>query len=881
MLYEKLRILLILFAVLPAIAMERQVVRGHVPPVAARLQAGDRLPGTNQLRLAIGLPLRQREDLTNLLQRLYNPASGDYRRFLTTEEFIRRFGPLEQDYQAVINFARSNGLEVVGTHPNRMLVDVRAAVADVERTFQVKMRTYPHPTESRSFYAPDVEPSVELKVPILRLSGLDNYVQPHPMSLHEISSTSLASVAPRGGSGTGGTFLGSDFRNAYVPGSALKGSGQVVGLFELNGYYASDITAYETKAGLPGVPLQNVLIDGFNGSPGGRRPGGLNEEVALDIEMAISMAPGLSQVLVYEGTPNATTAVIDDILNRMATDNLAKQLSCSWGFDIDILSQQIFQQFAAQGQSFFLASGDSGAFTGPVTQPSDNPYVTVVGGTVLTTASSKAWASETAWNGSGGGISTIFPIPSWQRNIDMSANQGSTTMRNTPDVAMVAYNVVAIADRGTSITLAGTSIAAPLWAGFMALVNQQAAAEGKPPVGFLNPALYAIGRGPDEKRAFHDIVSGNNTSGSSPKLYSAVRGYDLCTGWGTPNGTNLIDALVNPAPAGLLVDPAVGFTATGSAGGPFDVTSGSYTLRNGGKTPVNWALLNLAPWLDASPRGGTIAPGDPPTVLVVSLNAGASNLLVGTYSATLVVTNLGSLEAQELEFDLLVGNGGFETGDFTGWDFQGTTDANFVDSVDASQFQGGSNIQGVDDSHFVHSGIYGAFLGQSGSLAYLSQTLPTQAGGLYMLSFWLANPAQGAPNEFQATWDGNTLLDQIDADQSGWTNFQYVVTASGTDTVLQFGFQNDQNAFGLDDVSVQAVPAPVIQAVSQTNGIITLNWPALPGLSYGVETTVDLTGSTWTPLTNGITVGVQGMASVSDAPISHSSRFYRVVLQSQ
>jgi len=881
MLCVRLHILVIFFAVFSAAAVERQMVRGHVPPVAARLPAGDRLPGTNQLRLAIGLPFRQPEDLTNLLQRLYHPGSADYRRFVTTEEFIRRFGPLEQDYQAVIDFARGNGLEVVGTHPNRMLVDVRATVADVERTFRVKMRTYPHPTENRLFYAPDVEPSLELKTPILHVSGLDNYVAPHSMSLHEISSTSLTAGVPRNGSGANGAFMGSDFRNAYVPGSALTGAGQVVGLFELNGYYASDIAAYKTLARLPDVPLQNVLIDGFSGSPGGRRSGSLNEEVALDIEMAISMAPGLSQVLVYEGSPNASVAVIDDILNQMATDNLANQLSCSWGFDIDILSQQIFQQFAAQGQSFFLASGDSGAFVGPVLQPSDNPYVTVVGGTVLTTSSSKAYVSETTWNGSSGGISTVFPIPSWQRGIDMSANRGSATMRNTPDVAMVADNVLTLADRGQSITVSGTSIAAPLWAGFMALVNQQAAAEGKPPVGFLNPALYAIGRGPDATRAFHDIISGNNINPSSPTLFAAVPGYDLCTGWGTPNGTNLIKALINPAAAGLMVDPPVGFIASGPTGGPFGVTSRSYALRNAGKTPLNWALLNLAPWLDASSRAGTIAPGDPPALVTVSLNTGASNLLVGNYSAILVFTNLSSLDAQELEFDLLVGNGGFESGDFTGWDFQGSSNNNFVDSIDTSQYQGGSTIPGVDDSRFVHSEIYGAFLGQSGSLAYLSQTLPTLAGDRYLLSFWLVNPAPGTPNEFQATWDGNPLLDLVDADPFGWTNCQYVVTASGTSTVLQFGFQNDQNAFGLDEVSVQAIPAPVIQGVSQTNGIITLTWPTLPGLSYRVETAVDLTEATWTPLTNAIRAGVQGMASVSDHLASQSRRFYRVVLQLQ
>lgn len=329
------------------------------------------------------------------------------------------------------------------------------------------------------------------------------------MNLREIGQAQATGVKPQKGSGPSGQFTGKDFRVAYVPGTALTGVGQVVGLFELDGYYASDITAYESNNGLPNVPVQNVMIDGFNGSVGRRSTRGLNEEVA----------PGLAKVLVYEGSPSGTTATVDDILNRMATDNLAKQLSCSWGFDIDETTQQIFLQFAAQGQSFYMASGDNGAFAGTVTQPSDNPNITVVGGTTLTTDSAQAWSSETTWSFSSGGISTVFPIPNWQQGVDMSANHGSTTMRNVPDVAMVADNILVIADNGRSVTLGGTSAAAPLWAGYTALINEQAAAQGKPPVGFINPAVYAIGKSSNYSSAFHDITTGNNTNTNSPNLY--------------------------------------------------------------------------------------------------------------------------------------------------------------------------------------------------------------------------------------------------------------------------------------------------------------------------------------------------------------------------
>jgi subtilase family serine protease len=153
------------------------------------------------------------------------------------------------------------------------------------------------------------------------------------------------------GSGPAGLFLGNDFRTAYAPGVALNGTGQTVGLFELDGFYASDVQANFTRAGLPPVPVQTVLLNGSNGVPGSA-----NIEVILDIMMAAYMAPGLSNIIVYEGYN------WNDVLNRMATDNLAKQLSSSWCFSpTNATTEQIFKQFIAQGQSLFQASGDSGS----------------------------------------------------------------------------------------------------------------------------------------------------------------------------------------------------------------------------------------------------------------------------------------------------------------------------------------------------------------------------------------------------------------------------------------------------------------------------------------------------------------------------------------
>jgi uncharacterized repeat protein (TIGR01451 family) len=334
----------------------------------------------------------------------------------------------------------------------------------------------------------------------------------------------------------------------------LDGTGQSVGLLEYDGYFTSDIISYEQEAGLPSVPLLNIPIDGGVGTPGFNAA-----EVSLDIEMAIDMAPGLARVIVYE-SPGGP---VDDILSRMASDDSASQLSASWFYGIDPTTVQLYQEFGAQGQSFFNASGDGDAYAGGVYSPADEPYITVVGGTELSmNGLGVSYASEMVWQegfeppggnpqqngyvGSGGGISTIYPLPVWQQGISMVANNGSTNFRNTPDVAMTAQSIWVIFSDGEAGGFSGTSCATPLWAGFMALVNQQAHIFNLKPMGFINPAVYAIGKGPSYDLCFHDTTVGNNTNGPSPTNFFAVPGYDLCTGWGSPTGSNLINALAPP-----------------------------------------------------------------------------------------------------------------------------------------------------------------------------------------------------------------------------------------------------------------------------------------------------------------------------------------------
>ena len=507
------------------------------------------LPATQSMRLVLVLPHRHQAELDNFLQELYDPHSASYRKFLTVEEFTARFGPSQADYDSVIGFAKANGFRVVGTSRNRMNLDVTGSVASIERAFHLSMGVYQHPTENRTFFAPDREPMADLAVQLWHITGLDNYSTPRPALVRRDASDPAVRSGATTGSGPSDSFLGSDMRAAYYGKTALTGSGQSLGLFEFLGTDLTDLTTYYTNVGQTNnvpITLQSVdtqstscifadLCD--------------DTEQTLDMTQALGMAPGMSSLVMYIGTGGLAGQTIDDsgIFNAMATASpLNAQLSCSWQWKPSdpTTDDPYFEEFAAQGQNLFIDTGDDGTWSSSdFYWPSDSVYLTAVGGTDLeTTGAGGAWASETGWVDSGGGIGPDdFPIPSWQVTAAAGCAKCSQTYRNGPDVAANAdfsFYVCADQEACTANLYGGTSFATPMWAGYMALVNQQAVANGNPVLGFINPALYTIGLGSNYDTDFHDCLTGGNTDGCTV-------GYDLATGWGSPNGAALINALTS------------------------------------------------------------------------------------------------------------------------------------------------------------------------------------------------------------------------------------------------------------------------------------------------------------------------------------------------
>ncbi len=482
------------------------------------------------MQLAITLPLRNMAELDALRAAIIDPASPNFRHYISVAEFTDRFGPTQADYEAVTAFLRGQGLAVGEPAANRMLVQVNGAVADIERTFHVKIGLYRAPAEARLFMAPDRPPSLDLAVPILQVIGLDNFVLPYPKLVR-----STVRIGGRIGSGPNGQFIGTDMRKAYYPTGTLTGSGQSIGLFEFAGYNIADVNAFFAKGYGPANSVQIIGVQ-TDSQPLSCTGGCDDSEQALDIEYAISMAPGLASVGVYVGN------IAEDILNKMATDNI-KIVSSSWGWAENFASDDaIFKEYEVQGQTNLTASGDYSSLAASGPWPEEDANIIAVGGTDLATATpGGVWSGESGWSGSAGGPSldkTILIEP-YQAAISGNTGGASKTLRNVPDIALNADTDMEIcANGGCSGGNGGTSFASPMWAGIIAMANQQALAAGKPVVGFINPAVYALAAQTSYKAQFHDIIHGRSG------MFTAQAGYDLVTGIGSPKGQAFINALV-------------------------------------------------------------------------------------------------------------------------------------------------------------------------------------------------------------------------------------------------------------------------------------------------------------------------------------------------
>ncbi len=662
-----------------------EAISGHVPVQHIKNSAllGQK-SSSDSLSMTVVLRYPNEAQLNSLLSKLYDPLDPSYGHFLTTQQFTGQFSPSQSDYQAIQSYFKSQGFTVAGIHSNRLVLNVSAPVVTAEQAFKVQFNEYGQGT--RHFYSVDREPALphSMAAKILHIAGLQNANVWHKHAVPLSPYQSMSVTPNQVGTGPNGGLQPSDIASIYDLNSASlpssKGLGQTIGLFELDGFTGSDITAYETKFRLPSVQPTTVLIDGFNGKPGSGA-----DEVTLDIELQMAVAPS-AKIIVYEG-PNSGTGVIDTY-QRIATDNLAKQISTSWGLCEHYSSSgsltaenAIFKQMAAQGQSIFAAAGDSGAYDCGgtsllnVDDPASQPYVVGVGGTSLKPGAGETYSSETVWNtssteGGGGGVSTYWALPSYQTNVPGLA---STKYRNVPDVSLDAdpYTGYAIYSGGVWQIYGGTSCAAPIWAAYTAIVNQQRQSNGSSVIGFLNSTLYPLAQTSSYSTDFHDITTGNNNH------YYAAIGYDNATGWGSFNGLSLFyDLVAGPSRSATSTTlassanlsgygSAVTFTATVTGSSPTGTVAfkeGTTALGTGavssGKATFATSSLSVGPHsITAAYSGDTKNNASTSTALTQTVNK-------KTTSATVVSSKNPSVHGTSVKLTATV-TGSSPTGTVT------------------------------------------------------------------------------------------------------------------------------------------------------------------------------------------------------------------------
>jgi kumamolisin len=495
-------------------------------------------------------------------------------RQLTREEYAASYGASQKDFDAVRAFAKANGLKVDEKKSSllRRRVELHGTIGAFNKAFGVELNDY-EPSGAKQkgarFHAivGSITVPKELVGSVEAVLGLDN----RPIATPKIRLRRNASAAANQ---EAGTFIPPQVAQVYnfpaAPTGTSGGAGQTIGIIELGGgYNPTDITNYFANiVGIAAPTVTDVILDGGTNDP--TNANSADAEVLLDIEVAGSVAPGANIVVYFttntdQGFQDAISTAIHDAANNPSV------ISISWGGPESSWSQTAInsmdttcQSAAALGISITVAAGDDGSTDGEsgnnVDFPASSPHVLGCGGTALT-ASNGQRQSEVVWNdqasgggATGGGVSAVFPLPAWQANAGVPASGATkkkhkessaviseaakkaagTGGRGVPDVAGDAspetgYQILV---DGQQEVVGGTSAVAPLWAGLIALLNQQLSKN----VGFLNPQIYPLGETP-----FFDITSGNNGA------FSARTGWDACTGLGSPNGQLLLKSLQSSA----------------------------------------------------------------------------------------------------------------------------------------------------------------------------------------------------------------------------------------------------------------------------------------------------------------------------------------------
>ncbi len=512
---------------------------------------GTRRPLPRGAKLLSAVPAQERVEFSLLLRRrapLPPPAPGS---LLSRAQFAEQHGADPADLAAVQEFAREHGLEVLRADAAQRLVRLAGPASAVNAACGIELKNYRRAGgRVRCHTAPVSLPEAVAPL-VVGVLGLDNRAQARPhFRRAAIKPGKPAGAEPSAAKPAAARPLTPvEVAKLYQFPSELDGTGQCIGILELGGGYRdADLQTYFSGLGLPVPSVTAVsVLAGKNDPDGPTRDA--NAEVMLDIEVAGAVAPR-AKIAVYFA-PNTDDGFLQALSTAIHDDtNQPSVVSISWGAAESEWSVQAMSAFdsvcedaAALGVTILGAAGDNGASDLPqpdgqlhVDFPASSPHVIGCGGTRLETSGGTI-DREVVWNSdgaTGGGVSAVFPLPDYQQNANVppSANPGGAVGRGVPDLAGNADPNTGYVTRvdGKDTVIGGTSAVSPLLAGLLALVNQ---GRGQP-VGFLYPQLYSLA---PRASVFRDITTGDNNG------YTAGPGWDASTGWGSPQGAELLQAL--------------------------------------------------------------------------------------------------------------------------------------------------------------------------------------------------------------------------------------------------------------------------------------------------------------------------------------------------
>lgn len=511
----------------PLPGSERKPFVPVVDPRAAKASTAAK-PATGSIQVSVIVPPKQPLDT----KRLGKPEAR-----LSRAQYAARHGANPASVRLVKAFAKEFGLTVEpAAQPGRCTVYLSGTCAAMQKAFGVSLVQHATGQGKLRLREGEITLPEELEGHVLAVLGLDNRPQARPH--FRVAKPHATNVS----------YTPVQVAQLYGFPAGASATGQTIGIIELGGgYRTADLTAYFKTLGLSAPSVTAVSVDKGKNTPGNAN--GSDGEVMLDIEVCAAVAQG-AKIAVYF-TPNTDQGFIDAITTAVHDSvNKPSVISISWGGPESSWTQQSMaaldaacQAAAAVGVTITVAAGDNGSSDGAsgdnVDFPASSPHVLACGGTKLV-GSGATITSEVVWNetasdegATGGGVSTVFALPTWQKNANVPAPATSAGGRGVPDVSGDADPSTGYTIRVDSETtvIGGTSAVAPLWAGLIALAN----AQNKVAAGFVNPALYAAGA----KKSFRDITQGNNGS------FSAGPGWDACTGLGSPVG-NLVIQTVAP-----------------------------------------------------------------------------------------------------------------------------------------------------------------------------------------------------------------------------------------------------------------------------------------------------------------------------------------------